>query len=106
MTAHPLLALIPTTDIPGTIKHVVPVGDGIVTVIATTPDARFGTCEVTAWRPVPQWEIDMLAQEFPGEPQPRAVSVSSRTLQDDESLYTAVAEAAEFLTAYLARTAA
>lgn len=106
VTTHPLLAHIPATDIPGTIEQSFPVGEGVVTVIATTPDARFGTCEVTAWRPVPQWEIDMLAQEFPGEPQPLAVSVSSRTLQDDAEITWAVNEATEFLTAYLARATA
>lgn len=104
LPTHPLLAHIPAADLRGAIVQAIPAGEGVVTVSGT--DSAWGACEVTAWRPVPQWEIDMLAREFPGEPQPLAVSVSSRILQDDEDVDAAITEAVEFLTTYLARAAA
>lgn len=103
-TVHPLLADIPADDLRGVIVQTIPAGEGVITVATTNPS--WGAFEVTAWRPVPQWEVDMLAHEFPGEPQPLAVSVCSRTLQDDTGIAAAITEAVDFLTEYLARTAA
>lgn len=97
---HPLLAHIPAEELAGELLQAIPIGAGLVTVVAT-PDSEWGSHEVTAWRPATQAELDEDLCEF-HEPGPAARYTLASTLQDEGEIAGKVEQATAFLTARLA----
>lgn len=61
---HPLLARLPEAH--GYLVQVVPVGAGVV-IVEATPGSRDGAYQVTAYRPLLDWELEAAQAEWPAE---------------------------------------
>lgn len=97
---HPLLALISAEELGGELLQAIPVGAGLVTVVAT-PGSEWGSYDVTAWRAATQTELEEEIHEFHA-PGPPARYMLASTLQDESEIAGKVKQAAAFLTERIA----
>lgn len=104
VTTHPLLARLPEAR--GYLVQVVPVGAGVV-IVEATPDNRDGAYQVTAYRPLLDWELEAAQADFPGETGLPAVDYEvAGILQDAAGVDADVSWATARLAARLERDAA